>query len=278
VADAKISNCIIINCVNVGIVNSDNAALYAADIIYNCFWGNTDNFAGFSIPAGFGLNGPYQNFNNDSCDINFNIYNDPMFVDTTNNNFNLQPISKCIDAGTNLILGQFTYDPDGTLPDMGANYYPHSNAAILAYSFPEQTGPAEIDPVNKKITIEVYNGANIAHLIADFNLAGGAIATVNGVLQIPGETPNDFTYPVTYVVTSDGGTNVQNWLVTVNISTGIHEIEKNHALAYPNPFSYKTTIFIDNQNHQDYTLTIFDLSGKPVHQVNHIKSSFYELE
>jgi hypothetical protein len=275
---ANITNTIIaFNSTN-GVANSYGGGIVAQDIIYSCFWGNGANFAGFTIPGGFGSNGNYQNYNGDSCDVNFNIYNDPMFVDTVNNNFNLQPSSKCIDAGTNLILGQFTNDPDGTMPDMGANYYPHTNAAILTYSFPQQTGPAEIDPVNKEITIEVINGTPLTNLVADFNLAGGATAKVNSVVQISGVTANDFIYPVTYVVTSDGGTNVQNWLVTVNVSTGINEIGKDYVLVYPNPFSDKTTIFIDGQNQRDYTLSIFDLSGKEVHHVNHIQSSSFVME
>ncbi len=202
-----------------GIRNSSVGPFSAQDILYNCFWGNgINNFSGISFPTGFGSNGNYQNFSGDSCDIYFNIYNDPMFVDTVNNNFSLQPGSKCIDAGTNLILGQFTYDPDGTMPDMGANYYPHSNAAILTYSFTEQTSPAFINPVNQDITIEVVSGTDVTDLIADFNLSGGATTTVNGIQQISGETSNDFTFPITYIVTSNGGTNTQNWLVTVIVA------------------------------------------------------------
>ncbi|MCD4697832.1 MAG: T9SS type A sorting domain-containing protein [Bacteroidales bacterium] len=261
-----------------GIRNSSVGPFAAQDIIYSCFWENTENFSGISFPSGFGSNGNYLNFNGDSCDVYYNIYYDPYFVDTTNANFNLQPISKCIDAGTNLILGQFTYDPDGTMPDMGANYYPHSNAAILAYSFPQQAGPAEIDDVNQDIVIEVVNGTNVTNLIAEFNLSGGASATVNGVPQESGVTPNDFTFPVTYEVTSDGGTNVQYWLVTVNIATGINESVVHTVNIYPNPFSNRTTINFPNPTHSNYKLSIFNISGNKVFEMYNIKSDKIEFK
>ena len=277
-AYATITNSIVSFNIGNGISNSSGGQIGAEDIIYNCFWENGNNLGGISLPSGFGSNGEYQNFNGDSCDINFNIYNDPMFVDTANANFSLQPISKCIDAGTNLVLEQFYYDPDGTMPDMGANYYPHSNAAILAYSFPQQTGPADIDDVNQEITIEVINGTNVTNLIAEFNLSGGATATVNGIEQFSGETPNDFTFPLTYIVTAYNGVDTQEWLVTVDIATGINESISVNANIYPNPFSNKTTIKFPNLNHSNYTLSVFSISGYKVFEMDNIKSDKIEFK
>lgn len=278
-ADAKIINSIIVFNTIFGIYNHSGANIGAEDIIYNCFYKNVSaNFSGISFPNGFGSNGDYFNFNGDSSDVNFNIYNDPLFVDTTTADLHLQPFSKCIDAGTNIVLGQVIYDPDGTIPDMGANYYPHSNAAILAYSFEEQAGTATIDPVNLKIDIEVVPGTNVTSLVAEFNLSGGATATVNGVEQVSGETANDFTSPVTYKVTSDGGTNVQDWLVTVDIATGIKEIKKESLKVFPNPFDTRTTIYFDNPEHKEYQLTLYDLSGKKALETGKITSSGFVLE
>ncbi|MBC8490245.1 MAG: T9SS type A sorting domain-containing protein [Bacteroidetes bacterium] len=277
-ADATITNSIVAYNGTHGIKNSSGGIIGANDIIYNCFWDNgLDNFSGITIPSGFGSNGNFQNYNGDSCDVNFNIYYDPYFVDTTNANFNLIPNSKCIDAGTNLILGEFTYDPDGTMPDMGANYYPHSNAAILTYSFPQQTGPAVIEPEDKEITIEVVNGTNVTNLIAEFNLSGGASATVNGTPQISEVTENDFTFPVTYVVTADNG-DTQEWLVTVNIATGINEILIENINIYPNPFSNKTTIKFPNPNHSNYLLSVFSISGNKIFEMDNIQSDKIEFE
>jgi len=161
---------------------------------------------------------------------------------------------------------------------MGANYYPHSNAAILAYSFPQQTGPAWIDPVNQDIIIDVESGTNVTNLVADFNLSGGATTTINGTPQVPEVTPNDFTYPVTYVVTSSGGTNVQDWLVTVEIAIGINDNAIDPMNLFPNPLSNKTTIKFSNPNHSNYKLSIFNISGNKVFELDDITTDKIEFE
>ena len=55
-----------------------------------------------------------------------NIDNDPLFVDPSNGDFNLIGNSPCIDAGDPTL----PLDPDGTVADMGAYYYDHSNYDI----------------------------------------------------------------------------------------------------------------------------------------------------
>ncbi|PLX06279.1 MAG: hypothetical protein C0596_17550 [Marinilabiliales bacterium] len=86
--------------------------------------------------------------------------------------------------------------------------------SITTYSFPEQTAPAVIDPINYTIEIEVINGTDLTNLVADFTISVGATATVGGTPQISGTTPNDFTNPVTYTVESGTGT-PQDWTITV---------------------------------------------------------------
>lgn len=74
------------------------------------------NFIGPNIPPGLGeivtVNG-----NLDSCDIYYNIFLDPEFVDPTLGEFHLQYGSHCVDAGDPSYL-----DPDSTVSDMGAFY------------------------------------------------------------------------------------------------------------------------------------------------------------
>lgn len=53
------------------------------------------------------------------------IAEDPLFVDTTNNDYHLLGDSPCIDAGD----PAYPYDPDGTVTDMGVFYY-HQQVGI----------------------------------------------------------------------------------------------------------------------------------------------------
>lgn len=95
---------------------------------------------------------------------------------------------------------------------------PSSAKEITAFSFAAQTGAATIDATAHTIAVEAANGTSLNGLKATFALSAGASARVNGVNQVSGTTANDFTTPVTYVVTAQDGS-TQNWTVTVSVET-----------------------------------------------------------
>ena len=74
------------------------------------FWGN--------VPPGLG-DLMQTNPNGDSCDVFYNMYLDPLFVDINNDDLHLTENSPCIDAGD----PDSPYDPDSTVADMGRFYY-----------------------------------------------------------------------------------------------------------------------------------------------------------
>ena len=91
-----------------------------------------------------------------------------------------------------------------------------SNAALItAFSFAEQTGAATIDAEAGTIDIEVANGTAVTALITTFTLSPDATAKVGTTAQVSGTTPNNFTSPVTYVVTAEDTVTTKNWTVTV---------------------------------------------------------------
>ncbi len=61
------------------------------------------------------------NTNGDSADVYLNIFCDPMFADTANDDYHLTAASCCIDAGTPCGL-----DPDDTISDIGVYYFHHA--------------------------------------------------------------------------------------------------------------------------------------------------------
>ena len=120
-ADAKILNTIIAYNTDYAILNQDGAAhINANDIIHNAFWMNSpENFSTIQ-GTGFGEPGNYTNNNGDACDINFNIYYDPLFIEPTEHNYCVDTVySKCIDAGTSIIFDSIVIDSNGSLPDIG---------------------------------------------------------------------------------------------------------------------------------------------------------------
>ncbi|MBN2681746.1 MAG: fibronectin type III domain-containing protein [Bacteroidales bacterium] len=107
---------------------------------------------------------------------------------------------------------------DGTSEDWTVNVTVSpvlSETDIITYSFAEQTAPAVIDPINHTVNINVNWMADITNLIANFTLSYGANATIAAVPQVSGLTSNDFTLPVTYLVTAEDAVTTQDWIVTV---------------------------------------------------------------
>jgi len=87
-------------------------------ITYSDFYRNRNGDFGGSVPPFLGQL-VTTNLNEDSCDIYYNIYQPPEFVDPVNGNYNLQAISPCIDAGD----PDSPLDPDSTIADIGAFYF-----------------------------------------------------------------------------------------------------------------------------------------------------------
>jgi hypothetical protein len=107
-------------CNNYALVFGTNWVFNSIDIRYNSFWNNNADFYGYTgtIPEGLGELVTVNN-NADSCDQYYNIFLDPLFVDTVNFDFHLTGFSPCIDAGN----PDSPLDPDSTIADIGRYYY-----------------------------------------------------------------------------------------------------------------------------------------------------------
>jgi hypothetical protein len=95
----------------------------SASVTYSDFSGPNAPFSGG--PTGLGSI-TQTNANGDSCDVFYNIYLDPLFVDFPNGDYHLTVNSPCIDAGD----PASTYDPDGTITDMGRYYFDQGGTGI----------------------------------------------------------------------------------------------------------------------------------------------------
>lgn len=99
-----------------------------------------------------------------------------------------------------------TYDKSIISFDFEAAY----NTGILSY---DSTGVIS----GTAISVTVPYGTDLTRLVATY-VTAGAWVTVGGVEQASGETPNDFTNPVTYTVNAPDGT-TQNYTVTVTVAS-----------------------------------------------------------
>ncbi len=93
---------------------------------------------------------------------------------------------------------------------------PNSEKYFIGYAFPSLPASGTIGNVNHTVDVSAPSDTNVTALVASFTLPFGATATVNGVAQFDGVTLNDFSAPVSYVITAQDGTQA-TWTVTVTL-------------------------------------------------------------
>ncbi|WP_347157367.1 malectin domain-containing carbohydrate-binding protein [Pontibacter chitinilyticus] len=89
----------------------------------------------------------------------------------------------------------------------------NTEAVITTFALADATGT--INTTDHTIAVSVAPATDLTNLKATFSLSTGAVATVGDVVQVSGETANDFTNALTYTVTAQDGTTTQEWVVSV---------------------------------------------------------------
>jgi len=170
-----------------------------------------------------------------------------------------------------------------TIPYVWSNPTLSSEAVLLTYNLAGQLSATVFD--GKNIKVQMPYGSDITNQIANFTTSQGAAVRVNNVAQTTGVTPNDFTNPLVYQITSADATSTDSYTVSleignssptdVNISNSdISEIAKKQTLVGkfttsdidPNPFKYSlvsgagdtdnSKFYIEGENL--YTNSFFD--------------------
>ena len=118
-----------------------------ASVAYSDFYNNEyGNFGGNSIPQGSGQI-VTANANGDPCDIFFNIFEDPLFIDPLNDDFHLQVGSPCIDGGD----PASPLDTDDTIADIGAFYFHQVSAGCIM---------GQVTPNYAGLTVDLLDNTN----------------------------------------------------------------------------------------------------------------------
>jgi len=135
--------------------------------VSNCLlFGNEDgDFTGYIPPFLGEIN--RTNPNGDSCDYHSNLFQNPLFADTTSGNYHLTAQSPCIDAGDS----RLSLDPDSTIADIGAYYFPHPDAVEPSFilqpsAFILSVYPNPFNP-STRITYDLPVPANVRLRIFD---------------------------------------------------------------------------------------------------------------
>ncbi|MCF7912070.1 MAG: right-handed parallel beta-helix repeat-containing protein [Candidatus Cloacimonetes bacterium] len=160
-----------------------------SDLDHNLFYNNYIDFGG-GAPNWFAVT-DYSNANNDPCDLNYNLFMSPEFVDPQLRDFNLTEISPCIDAGN---PDPQYFDPDDTISDIGAFYFHHivdddnhniSTPPLSCNLFPNPFNPETTinfmltEPGNVKLNIYNIKGQKVTELLDELKEPGKYSITWN---------------------------------------------------------------------------------------------------
>ncbi|MDP3587882.1 MAG: ice-binding family protein [Sulfuricurvum sp.] len=102
-----------------------------------------------------------------------------------------------------------------------------SSTLISNYSLAGSTGI--IDEATKTIAVTVPNGTDITKLVATYTTEGASVK-VGTISQTSGTTPNNFTAPVSYIVTAGNGTTA-TYTVTVTVASATDKSMTTYFLA-----------------------------------------------
>jgi hypothetical protein len=94
---------------------------------------------------------------------------------------------------------------------------PGTACDITAFGFVSPSVTGTISGTN--IAVSVPSGTSVTALVATFTITGASVK-VGTTTQVSGTTANNFTSPVSYVVTSGDGSTTKTYTVTVTVLSG----------------------------------------------------------
>jgi len=185
---------------------------------HNDLWKNEKgNLYGFPSEVGDTTWG--FNRNGVPCDSFYNIIEDPLFVDWSND-FHLTAYSPCINAGD----PKSALDPDSTIADMGAFYFPHTPTPVkddkgsqpeefeLSQNYPNPFNPATAIPFQAGSREQVA-GTPIRTSLIIYNILGQKVRTLVDEEKLPG------SYNIIWDGRDDSGKEVSSGIYFYQLKT-----------------------------------------------------------
>jgi hypothetical protein len=141
---------------------------------------------------------------------------------------------------------------------------------IIAFSFLVENNPLLPEDVNgtileDSVLLVLPPGQTAENLVATFSLPPCATAFINGEEQMSGVSANDYTSPVIYEVMAANG-ELHDWLVVVEIETGMTEEIADGMILFPNPSNGKFYLETAKSGNDPIELQIMDLTGRIVYE------------
>ncbi len=199
-------------------------------------------------------------FGNGNNNVTYNLYNN------TDGDIYAQNNYWGTDSETEAAAGIFDIADDSSLGEVFYSpiYLLSSEKQFLSFGFEinNQMVWGEIDHDEKQIFIEVPIDTDLSSRAPVFEVSNYATVFVDGVLQVSGETPQNFNENILYSVMAEDSTE-QVYAVTVDQVGSVNEVAGFDVDVFPNPFTDYFTLKTD-QNIE--SLFITDASGRLIYQ------------
>jgi hypothetical protein len=263
-------NCIVAN--NTGIAGIANYSSNTLVVRYSDIYGNQGSAAIGDCGANFG-NLDHVNIHGDPCDVYFNLFMNPMFVNAAGGNYYLAGASPCINAGD----PSSTHDPDGSIADMGAFWNSDNPEPVSLTSF---SAALASDGVHVRFAVaseldnarfEIWRSASqdgrygkVAELASQGNSSDEHRYEYVDRDIVAGQAYSYFLADVDL-----NGQRVEHRELTQSVTvTGSLDIPMDYALAaYPNPFNPSTTILFSLAESGVARVTVYDMAGRVVREL-----------
>ncbi|MFZ2189021.1 MAG: choice-of-anchor Q domain-containing protein [Candidatus Moraniibacteriota bacterium] len=220
--------------------SGENIKLRNNIVAFNASYGivNTILWNDTSTPIDNDYNAVHSNGTNfvNVTEGSHSVTGDPLFKNRGNHDYHLGGSSPCINVGESTSLFTTDYDGESIVGqvDMGAFEYQglvSSTKSITTFTIPSQIGSTTINQSAHTIALTMPHGTATTALVASFTATGTSVS-VNGIVQISGTTPNDFTDPLTYLVTA-ADASTQAYVVTVTVAPNPSSLKAITAFTVP---------------------------------------------
>ena len=153
-----------------------------------------------------------------------------------------------------------------------------SNACVIT-SFKLKDSTATYNGVisGTNISVKVAKSVDIKKLVAIFTASTNSTVKIDTVKQVSGQTINDFTKSVSYIVVAEDGVTSKTYTVTVSFETNLSlsNLTTNNIVISPNP---SNGLFTIKANSGSLSINVTDVAGKLVYQFNDITMGNHIIE
>jgi hypothetical protein len=141
-----------------------------------------------------------------------------------------------------------------------------SEANLISFTFDASLPivKTEIDTTAQIIYFTAEAGTDVSNLTPIIEISEKA------TISPAADTPQNFTTPVTYTITSEDGTVSTIWTITIDVASSVHNNHQKLAI-YPNPANDELVIEKTENSLYPVRLEMYTIQGRLIKSIRHLQ-------